>query len=55
MVYGELGIYPIEIDVKVRIISFWTNYDAVKNQNYQLLCTNFVSKCQLRIDVVFCG
>jgi hypothetical protein len=24
MIYGELERYPIEIDVKVRIISFWT-------------------------------
>lgn len=25
MVYGELGIYPLEIDIKARMISFWTN------------------------------
>jgi hypothetical protein len=31
------------------------NYVVVKNQNYQLLCTNCVSKCQLWIDVIFCG
>ncbi|MCG8046717.1 MAG: reverse transcriptase domain-containing protein [Candidatus Thiodiazotropha endolucinida] len=24
MIYGELGIYPLEVDIKTRIISFWT-------------------------------
>ena len=24
MVYGELGRYPIEIDIELRIISYWT-------------------------------
>jgi hypothetical protein len=23
MIYGELGRYPVEIDIKIRIISFW--------------------------------
>jgi hypothetical protein len=23
MVYGELGRYPLEIDIKVRMISYW--------------------------------
>jgi hypothetical protein len=23
MIYGELGRYPLEIDIKSRIISFW--------------------------------
>ena len=25
MIYGELGKYPVEIDIKIRIISFWAN------------------------------
>ena len=25
MIYGELGKYPVEIDIKIRIISFWGN------------------------------
>ena len=24
MIYGELGIYPLEVDIKTRIISFWS-------------------------------
>jgi hypothetical protein len=24
MIYGELGLFPIEIDVKLRMISYWT-------------------------------
>ena len=24
MVYGELGRYPLEIDIKVRMISYWS-------------------------------
>jgi len=24
MVYGELGRYPIDIDIKVRVISYWS-------------------------------
>jgi hypothetical protein len=23
MIYGELGLFPIEIDVKLRMISYW--------------------------------
>ena len=34
MIYGELGIYPIEIDIKSRLVSFWTK--LVKNENNSL-------------------
>jgi hypothetical protein len=26
MVYGELGRYPIDIDIKVRTISYWADF-----------------------------
>jgi hypothetical protein len=31
MVYGELGRYPIDIDIKVRTISYWDNLMLLKN------------------------
>jgi hypothetical protein len=29
MVYGELGRYPIEIDIELRIISYWTKLSTI--------------------------
>ena len=26
MIYGELGVTPLEIDIKTRILSFWANF-----------------------------
>lgn len=30
MIYGELGIFPLEIDIKMRILSFWCKLVASK-------------------------
>jgi hypothetical protein len=41
MVYGELGRYPLEIRVKIRIISFWiilvNNNERMSSCIYRLL------------------
>ena len=42
MVYGELGRYPIDIDIKVRMISYWTklilgNQSKISSLSYKLL------------------
>ena len=29
MVYGELGRYPIDIDIKVRMISYWSKLISI--------------------------
>ena len=34
MLYGEFGVYPIEIDVKVRLISFWSKVAATDSLKY---------------------
>ena len=50
MLYGEFGVYPIEIDIKVRLISFWSKVaetDSLKYSNmiYQhLFYSNVPSK-----------
>jgi hypothetical protein len=42
MVYGELGRYPIDIDIKVRMISYWSklilgNQSKISSLSYKLL------------------
>lgn len=37
MIYGELGRYPIEIDIKVRMISFWANLLTGKDSKLSCL------------------
>ena len=44
MVYGEVGIAPIEVDVKSRIISFWckvsdNNSNKLSNHMYFIIHT----------------
>jgi hypothetical protein len=34
MVYGELGRYPIDIDIKVRTISYWARLLKVRTISY---------------------
>jgi len=36
MVYGELGRYPIDIDIKVRTISYWARL------NFQMYFIGFI-------------
>jgi hypothetical protein len=47
MVYGELGRYPIEIDIELRIISYWTklfNQRPVSMGNFVLQVRNLHNK-----------
>ena len=34
MIYGELGRYPLEINVKLRMVNFWAN--LIKSSHYKL-------------------
>lgn len=34
MIYGELGIYPIQVDIHTKMVSFWTK--LVKPDNFKL-------------------
>jgi hypothetical protein len=54
MVYGELGRYLLEIDIKIRMVSYWTKFIDGKqsklsnvvfhcNFSITLLCKNFKS------------
>ena len=38
MVYGELGRYPISIDIKVRIIKFWCKLIMGKQSKLSHIC-----------------
>jgi hypothetical protein len=37
MIYGELGLFPIEIDVKLRMISYWEKLLTGKETNLSYL------------------
>lgn len=37
MIYGELGCHPIDIDIKVRIISYWAKLLTVKQSKLSFL------------------
>ena len=48
MVYGELGRYPIDIDIKVRMITYWSkpilgNPSKISSLSYKLL---YIKKIQ---------
>jgi hypothetical protein len=46
MIYGELGLFPIEIDVKLRMISYWARLLTGKKQNSHIypiqFCITFI-------------
>ena len=60
MIYGELGRYPVEIDIKIRIISFWAkiicgkqskrscimykSHHLYSQQNFDIKWINFLEK-----------
>ena len=43
MVYGEFGRYPLEIQVKVRMIKFWSK--LARTAKYHLKCIDFYCIC----------
>ena len=54
MIYGELGRFPIEIDIKIKMVSFWARLLLGKETklsylSYKLLCTLSI-ECSLRLD-----
>ena len=44
MVYGELGGYPISIDIKVRMITFWCKLIMRKQRKLSHICYKLVLK-----------
>ena len=52
MVYGELGRYPLEIDIKVRMISYWCKLIQGKQSKlstiaYKLLYVKTFQNCKI--------
>ena len=52
MVYGELGRYPLEIDIKVRMISYWCKLIQGKQSKlstiaYKLLYVKNFKNCKI--------
>ena len=45
MIYGELGRYPVEIDIKIRIIFFWQKLFVENNPKYHALCIVYHTIC----------
>lgn len=37
MVYGELGRHPVDIDIKVRAVLFWTNLISGKQAKFSFI------------------
>jgi hypothetical protein len=47
MIYGELGLFPIEIDVKLRMISYWARLlteTKLSYLSYKILYNLFIDK-----------
>ena len=40
MIYGELGVYPLEIDIKSRPIAYWTK--LIKNEVNSTACNMYL-------------
>jgi hypothetical protein len=40
MIYGELGLFPIEIDVKLRMISYWARLLTGKETKVSFVSEN---------------
>ena len=41
MIYGELVRFPIEIDIKIKMVSFWARLLLGKKQNYRTYHIDF--------------
>jgi hypothetical protein len=60
MIYGELCRYHLEIDIEIRMISYWAKFvDMVNNQNFPMLFIIYFSPCLTHIartlhDLYFC-
>jgi hypothetical protein len=59
MVYGELGRYPIDIDIKVRTISYWARLLSGKQAKFSnvfyRLSRNLNENGDTNIEDVDCG
>jgi hypothetical protein len=54
MVYGELGRYPIYIDIKIRTACYWARLIVDKQTKYSYIYTNGKKKlCILKIYIYF--
>ena len=53
MIYGELGRYPVEIDIKIRIISFWAKIICGKQSkiSYIMYSLSHHLYSQLNFDI----
>lgn len=40
IVYGEVGVYPVDITNKTRLISYWTRLDMGKPDKLAYKCIN---------------
>ena len=47
MIYGELGRYPMDIDIKVQIMSYWARLLTGKQSNLSFL----IYKCMYNLSL----
>jgi hypothetical protein len=52
MVYGELGRYPLDIDIKVRTISFWLEKLKTKTGCVLTLSNSVFTPKEIRFTIV---
>jgi len=51
MIYGELARYPIEIDIKVRMISYWSKLIMGKEMKLSaVIYMIYVIKCLMYMN-----
>jgi len=53
MIYGELGSFPIEIDVKLRMISYWARLLTGKETNLSYLSNKILYNLLIDENVDF--
>ena len=53
MIYGELGFFPFEIDIKLRMVSYWTRILSSKDTKLTNITYRILFKLQNEDNLKF--